>query len=151
VAVKKNRAPKTTKPEVVATADEAVKPAKAAKAPKAPKAPKVKKPKVKACAEKGCRKPGISQGFCRLHYFANWRLIKEEDKLRAERRLNAYVDRLAKRYPSDYLEKIKEGIESEETFKKTMEQLELDAAADDEPETEREYLERMVRNAKPED
>jgi hypothetical protein len=135
--VKKNRAPKSTKPT------EAAAPAKAAKTPKA------KKPKVKACAERGCRKPGISHGFCRLHYLANWRALKEDEKVRAERRLNAYVDRLAKRYPTDYLEKIKEGIENEETFKKTMEQLEIDEQ--EEQETEREFLERMVRSVKPEE
>ena len=131
-----------TKPETEAVAEAPVKGAKAAKP---------KKPKVKACAERGCRKPGISQGYCRLHYLANWRALKEDEKVRAERRLNAYVDRLAKRYPSDYLEKIKEGIENEETFKKTMEQLDLDQEADGDSETEREYLEKMVRNIKPEE
>ncbi|MBY0369445.1 hypothetical protein K2X33_02090, partial [bacterium] len=121
--MKKNRANKTTpvKKEKVA----AEKPAKAPK-----------KPKVKACAERGCRKPGAMQGYCRLHYFANWRALKEDEKTRAERRLNAYVDRLAKRYPTEYLEKIKEGIENEDSFKKTMEQLEIDA--ENESETERE-------------
>lgn len=133
--MKKNRAPKTTK---------------AAATPKVA-GEKVKKKKVPACEQRGCRKPGISQGYCRLHYLANWREIKEEDKVRAERRLNAYVDRIAKRYPADFLEKIKEGIENEETFKKTMEQLDMDTDSDQDPETEREYLERMGRTFKPED
>ncbi len=126
--MKKNRAPKTVKQET---------------------APKVKKKKAPVCAQRGCRKPASSQSYCRLHYFSHWREIKEDEKTRAERRLNAYVDRLAKRYPDDYLEKIKEGIEDEDIFKKTIEQLDIDTEAD-EGETEREFLERLSRNVKDE-
>jgi len=66
--------------------------------------------------------------------------------VKAERRLNAYVERLAKKYPKDYLEKIKEGLENDEKFKKTVEELDLEDS--EHPETEREYLEKFIRNAK---
>lgn len=105
--------------------------------------------KVPACAASGCKAPAVSAGYCRLHYFAHWKEIKEEERTRAERRLNAYVDRLAKRYPADFLEKIKEGIEDENLFKMTMEQLEMDQ--DEDPETEREFLEKMSRAFKREE
>ncbi len=131
--MKKNRAPKSASPAEPAQA----------------KAAKPKKKRAPVCEQRGCRKPAVSHGYCRLHYLANWREIKEEDKLRAERRLNAYVDRLSKRYPADYLEKIKAGIEDEGMFKQTMEQLEMDQ--DEDSETEREYLEKMSRTFKPED
>lgn len=129
--MKKNRATKLVK------TDSATKPVK------------VKKKKAPVCGQKGCRKPAASQGYCRLHYFSHWREIKEDEKTRAERRLNAYVDRLAKRYPEDYLEKIKEGIEDEDAFKKTIEQLDIDEA--EERETEREFIEKLARNVKGED
>lgn len=131
--MKKNRAPKTSK-----TQDKAAK-AKPARA---------KKPK--ACQQRGCKKPGTSFGYCRLHYLTHWKGIKQDERQRAERRLNAYVDRLAKRYPDEYLEKIKEGIENEDAFKKTMEQLELDKEHDQGNETEREFLEKLIRNIKDE-
>lgn len=132
--MKKNRAPKTTK--VAETAVE-------------PKPKKAKKPKK--CSTRGCKNPGVSNGLCRLHYLLGYKDRKADEKSRAERRLNAYVDRLAKRYPDEYLEKIKEGIENEDAFKKTIEQLELDKDHDEHPETEREYLEKLVRGVKPED
>ncbi len=138
--MKKNRAPKTTMPETSTLSEKVAKPAKPARKKKAPK-----------CKTRGCKLPSATHGFCRLHYLSNWKALKEDEKVRAERRLNAYVDRLAKRYPDDYLEKIKEGIEDESMFNKTMETLELDRAVDDEPEAEREYLEKMSRNIKGED
>lgn len=133
--MKKNRAPKTSKTEE--------------KVPKAAKPARAKKPK--ACQQRGCKKPGTSFGYCRLHYLTHWKGIKQDERQRAERRLNAYVDRLAKRYPDEYLEKIKEGIENEDAFKKTMEQLELDKEHDQGNETEREFLEKLIRNIKHED
>jgi hypothetical protein len=117
--------------------------------PKAETASKPRKKKDPVCSIKACKKPAVSQGYCRLHYFAHWREMKEDEKTRAERRLNAYVDRLAKRYPDDYLEKIKEGIEDEEAFKKTIEQLDIEG--DSEEETEREFLEKFSRTVKNED
>jgi len=52
-----------------------------------------------------------------------------------------------KKYPEEYLEKIKKALESEEKFQETIEELDLDVSADN-PETEREFLEKLVRNLK---
>lgn len=131
--MKKNRAAKTTLPQ------------------ETPAAPTKRKKKPASCTVRGCKKPGVSLGYCRLHYFSHWKQIKEDEKTRAERRLNAYVDRLAKRYPDDYLERIKEGIENEDVFKKMMEQLDMEGETEDKAETEREYLEKLARTIKTED
>ena len=61
-----------------------------------------KKPKKVKCEIRGCKQQGITNGMCRLHYLAKWKENQAEKKARAERRLNAYVDRLAQRYPDDY-------------------------------------------------
>lgn len=91
-----------------------------------------------------CKETAVSHGYCRLHYIANFRTIRLSEQIKAERRLNAYVDRLSKRYPGEVLEKIKAGIESDEKFKESVEELDLDT--DPEPtETEREFLERFDR------
>lgn len=110
------------------------------------KKPAKKAPSKKYCSQEKCKAEASHHGFCRLHYLAHWKNRKSEAKVKAERRLNAYVDRLAKKYPDDFMERIKEGLESEEKFKKTVEELELDES--DSTETEREYLEKFVRNIK---
>lgn len=109
-------------------------------------AKKGKKPK---CEVRGCKQLPKTGGLCRLHYLAKWKENQAEKKVRAERRLNAYVDRLAQRYPDDYLEKIKEGLENEETFKKAIQELEIDQ--EDTKETESEFIEKFSRGIKGED
>jgi len=102
--------------------------------------------KKKYCMETGCKADPVSHGYCRLHYIAHWKHIKLDRQVKAERRLNAYVDRLAKKYPKDFMEKIKEGLESEEKFQQTME--ELEAVSEDNSETENEFLEKFLRDIK---
>jgi len=106
-----------------------------------------KKKKSDKCTVRGCSKRAQSQGYCRLCYIKHWKDIQEKGRDRALKRLNAYVNRLSEKYPDDYLEKIKEGIEDEEVFKKSVQDLEVDAE-DHEPETDREYLEKFGRNIK---
>lgn len=103
--------------------------------------------KKRLCAEPNCKSGPASKGFCRLHYIANWRHLKLNARIKAEQKLNAYVDRLAKKYPADYLEKIKEGLEDEEKFRQTVEELDVDAEVGA-PETENEFLEKFLRDIK---
>lgn len=108
-----------------------------------------KAPKKKHCAQEACKSEASHHGFCRLHYLANWKNRKADDRVKAERRLNAYVDRLAKKYPDDYLNRIKEALGDEEKFKAAVDELELEN--ENENETEREFLERFERAIKGED
>jgi hypothetical protein len=117
-------------------------------APKARSNPETKRePKKRFCIQAGCKLEAVTHGYCRLHYIFNWKHIKFDRHVKAERRLNAYVDRLAKKYPKDFLEKIKEGLEDEEKFRQTVEELDLEQ----EPgfrETETEFLEKFLRGIK---
>ena len=113
-----------------------------------PKTQTKKATKKKFCAQEDCKSQATQQGYCRLHYIANWRQLKADEKNKAERRLNAYVDRMSKKYPKDYLERIKEGLENEEKFKQTVDELDLGEEGD--AETEREFLEKFLRGAKDE-
>ena len=106
--------------------------------------PVKKQGKKKFCTHEECNLPATQKGFCRLHYLANWKHIKFDQKVKAERRLNSYIDRMSKKYPDDFMEKIKEGLENEDKFKETIEELDLEA--EQKSETEREYLEKFVRN-----
>lgn len=99
------------------------------------------------CEHARCKNKAVMQGYCRLHYISNWKAIKFNQHVKAEQRLNTYVDRLVKKYPNQYLDKIKEALESDEKFKETIDDLELDSDAENH-ETDREFLEKFVRNIK---
>lgn len=136
---------KTAKKEAKPQADKAeAKPVKAKGAGRAKK--------ERFCAAEGCKLSAAMGGYCRLHYLKNYRTIKATEQAKAEKRLNTFVDRLAKKYPNDYLERLKEGIESEEKFQQTVHELELEPEqTEEQKETEREYLERFTTKLKIDD
>lgn len=117
-------------------------------APKKPAAKGKTKKSEKLCAHSRCRAQASSDGYCRLHYLANWRHIKLNEKIKAEKRLNAFVDRIAKKYPKDYLEKIKEGLENEDKFKETVAELDVETGTESK-DTDKEFLENFMRIVKP--
>ena len=128
----------------------------AKKGVKAPRAKRAKRTAAQAanasntkfCVEPECKETATLRGYCRLHYLSNWKHIKFNQKVKAERRLNAYVDRLAKKYPADFMERIKEGLEDENKFRQTVQ--ELDVETEETPETDNEFLEKFMRIVKPE-
>lgn len=138
---------KTTEKRVPVEAENEPATKKEAKEAKEPK--KAKPKKVRFCLFSQCKQPATSKGYCRLHYLATWKSERLSQQIKAEKRLNNYVDRLAKKYPKDYLERIKEGLENDDKFKKTLEELfpdqDMDAEASD---TENEFLEKFVRELK---
>lgn len=104
--------------------------------------------KEKICLEPSCKREASAQGYCRLHYISHWKHIRLNEKVKAERRLNAYVDRISKKYPKDYLEKIKETLEDEAKFKKMVTELEIELDISPK-ETDDEFLARFLRAVKP--
>jgi len=108
----------------------------------------VKKGRSKSCEYPKCKATAQSMGYCRLHYLANWKRIKLSNQLKAEARLNHFVDKLAKKYPDSYMEKIKEGVESEERFLEITKELDIDSK-ETIKETDSEFLERFLRAVKP--
>lgn len=107
-----------------------------------------KKAAGKSCAQAKCPSQAESSGYCRLHYLSNWKRIKLNDQLKAEARLNHFVDKLAKKYPDSYIEKIKEGVESEERFFEITKELDIESK-EAAKETDSEFLERFLRAVKP--
>ena len=107
-----------------------------------------KKPtKKRYCIHSECKNLAENEGFCRLHYISNWKHIKFNRRVKAERRLNAYVDLIARKYPKDYVERIKDGLASDEKFRETVEELDFEAR-ENTLETDREYMERFIRKIK---
>ena len=101
-----------------------------------------------SCAHAGCKKEPSAHGYCRLHYISNWKHIRFKEKVKAERRLNAYVDKIAKKYPKDFLEKIKETLEDENKFKEMITELDIDIDLNPR-ETDDEFLAKFLRAVKP--
>ncbi len=108
----------------------------------------VKKLTAKACTQVKCKAIAETHGYCRLHYFSNWKRIKLNNQLKAEARLNHFVDKLAKKYPDSYIEKIKEGVESEDRFFEIAKELDIESK-ETIKETDSEFLERFLRVVKP--
>jgi len=104
----------------------------------------------KQCMHSRCKAKAVIEGYCRLHYIANWKTIRFNKKVKAEQKLNSYVDKLIKKYPKDFLEKIKESLESEDKFKEAMEEFDIEADFES-TETDREFLEKFIRNIKPDE
>lgn len=102
----------------------------------------------KNCAQAKCKGSAENSGYCRLHYLANWKRIKLSNQIKAEARLNQFVDKLAKKYPDSYMEKIKEGVENEERFFEIAKELDIESK-ETIKETDSEFLERFLRVVKP--
>lgn len=113
----------------------------------APKKPGKSSKSERICAQSGCTSAPQTKGYCRLHYISNWKHIQFNNQVKAERRLNAYIDKVAKKYPKDYLEKIKEGLEDEGRFKEMAQELEIETQ--NEEVTDNEFLEKFMRVVKP--
>lgn len=102
--------------------------------------------KEKLCVAEGCRSPSSVKGHCRLHYLTYWKEIRANARAKAEKRLDAFVNRLAERYPKDHLEKLKEGLSDETKLNEVMTELESDVEPGS--ETEREFIEILGRKLK---
>lgn len=69
-------------------------------------------PRIKICKAKDCRNAQTTGGYCRLHYLQNWKKIKLEQKKKAAKNLNRYVESIMRRNPDRFVEEIKKDIRS---------------------------------------
>lgn len=132
----KGKAPVAAKVKA-APAGKLAKPAKAVAAPAGKKgaaipapAPVLKAKKVKAekCQFAGCKQPGTTEGFCRLHYMMAFQATKLANRKEAQGKLKDMVKKLGDKLPDDYMDVVKGDLSSEGNFR--------DALGDVEEETE---------------
>ena len=69
-------------------------------------------PKIKICKETACVSEQTTDGFCRLHYLKNWKIIRTEKKKKSLRSLNKYIDNIIKSAPDRYVDTLKENLRS---------------------------------------
>lgn len=72
--------------------------------------------KVKLCKQEGCSNAATTEGYCRYHYLRNWKDIKEQQKKRAVKNLNNYIDHVMREHPDEYMEVIREDLRHPEQF-----------------------------------
>lgn len=66
--------------------------------------------RIKICKEAGCHNSQTTGGYCRLHYLKHWKQIKAAAGEKAAKKLNRYVDYMAKKNPERYIEDIKKDL-----------------------------------------
>ncbi len=67
-------------------------------------------PKIKICKENNCMSEQTTEGFCRLHYLKNWKVIKSEKKKKAIKSLNNYVENIIRTNPENYKSKVQNSL-----------------------------------------
>ena len=67
-------------------------------------------PKIKICAEPGCKNVQTTKGYCRLHFLKNWKRLKDEAQRKAADRLNRDVEGIGKKSPDRYMETIRKDL-----------------------------------------
>ncbi|MBT3181743.1 MAG: hypothetical protein HN337_04445 [Deltaproteobacteria bacterium] len=68
--------------------------------------------RIKICKDRNCKNAATTKGYCRLHYLRNWRVIKEVERERSAKKLNAYINYICKKHPDRYMDIIKENLRS---------------------------------------
>ncbi len=126
--------PKKKKTEAPSPKKKAAGPGTPAAAPKATAA--------KAARPKKAAKPVTKES--RLLLLKNWKKRRLRLQMKAEKKLSIYIDRLVEKYPKDFLEKIKAGLEDETKFNEIVDELKFDMESSA-AETDEEFLERFSR------
>lgn len=80
----------------------------------------------KRCEEKRCRSEATTANFCRFHYIAHWERELRKHPPTREEKLNYYIREITRRYPGEYLEIIKRDLSSDESFKKSLRELNIE-------------------------
>ncbi len=63
------------------------------------------------CKVSGCHDIATTKLFCRFHYLTGWKRLKTKEAKKKGQELEAYLEELGKRFPEEFLEKLKGEIE----------------------------------------
>lgn len=109
--------------------------------------PKQKKKEKVFCLEDGCKLSATSQGYCRLHYITAWKKIRNAEAEKTEKKLESFIERMTKKFPKTHMQRIKEALESEESFQGALQALDFEHDPGTR-ETEIEFIEKFGRKNK---
>lgn len=77
--------------------------------------------KIKICHESNCHNASTTLGYCRIHYLKNWKKIREQQRKKALKNLNKYIDRVMHKHPEGYMDVIREDIRNYDQFNRKAE------------------------------
>jgi hypothetical protein len=63
------------------------------------------------CKSAGCHDISTTHSFCRFHYLASWRKLKTKEAKRKGVELKAYLTDLSRKFPEDFLEKLRSELD----------------------------------------
>jgi hypothetical protein len=63
------------------------------------------------CKQSGCHDISTTTGFCRFHYLASWRKLKTKEARKKGIELESYLEELTRRFPEEFLQKLKLEVE----------------------------------------
>ena len=91
------------------------------------------------CREKNCDNPASTNGYCRLHYIANWKQIKKNEAILTEGKLQVFIEDIVKKYSAKEIEGIIDDLSDEKSFYKALNEMDIESA-----EEEMDYSEEAV-------
>lgn len=63
------------------------------------------------CKQSGCHDISTIHGFCRFHYLSSWKKLKSKEAKKKGMEINVYLEEMAKRFPEEFLSKLRLEIE----------------------------------------
>jgi len=67
--------------------------------------------RIVICKNSGCHDVATSHEFCRLHYLANWKKLKQKEAKTQGLGLDLYLKELSARFPEEFFEKLRADVE----------------------------------------
>jgi hypothetical protein len=71
--------------------------------------------RIKICKEDRCKNAATTRGFCRLHYLHHWKDLKSQERQKATKRLNSYIEGICRDNPKGHMDQIKDDLSGEGT------------------------------------
>jgi hypothetical protein len=102
------------------------------------------------CKNAGCHDIATTMSFCRFHYLASWRKLKTKEAKRKGQELKIYLKDLGRKFPEEFLEKLKAEIEDMSEKEAASESAEEDKGLFDQMDGE-EDLDTIIKGLKVED
>jgi len=73
--------------------------------------PPMQSNKIIICKQGGCHDISTTHGYCRFHYLASWRSLKSKEAKRHGQELKLYLAELSRKFPEEFLERLKGEVE----------------------------------------
>jgi hypothetical protein len=79
--------------------------------------------KISLCAGRGCNNQATTLGYCRLCYLKNWKKIHTENKKKAARNLNKYIDSIIRSNKEDRVQGLRNSVQQGESSERSLEDM----------------------------